>query len=187
MYIYIYVYILCLHIFLHICISYLYIQLYNNSNIFSSKTSETSHHQVTCKAWQETLGARYLMQNCPVVVPTYLRGSRFDTFKETISWCFKQTIVILLKFPRARIRQPEINLVCGGCWCFPHHHTVWMFLNLIKLELDLDELAEPAGNQPSCQQRLLMEDIPHQLRLVVYPRIYRVLYIPAGMQDFFHQ
>ena len=34
-----------------------------------------------------------------------------------------------------------------------------------------------------------MEEILHQLRLVVYPIIYQVLYIPGSqvMQDFFHQ
>ena len=31
---------------------------------------------------------------------------------------------------------------------------------------------------------LLMEEILHQLRLVVYPIIYKVLYIPGGWQDF---
>ena len=35
---------------------------------------------------------------------------------------------------------------------------------------------------------LLMEEILHQLKLVVYPIIYRVLYIPRGWEwDFFHQ
>ena len=29
-----------------------------------------------------------------------------------------------------------------------------------------------------------MEEILHQLRLVVYPIIYKVLYIPGGWQDF---
>ena len=32
-----------------------------------------------------------------------------------------------------------------------------------------------------------MKKILHQLRLVVYPVIYKVLYISGGSQDFFHQ
>ena len=48
------------------------------------------------------------------------------------------------------------------------------------------------GNQPFLSQTWrdseLMEEILHQLRLVVYPIIYnRVLYIPGGWPDFFHQ
>jgi len=30
--------------------------------------------------------------------------------------------------------------------------------------------------------KLLMEKIPHQLRLVVYPSIYKILYIPGGAE-----
>ena len=72
------------------------------------------------------------------------------------------------------------------------HFPAEACFELLGFDFILDEEQRCQSFHPNLREHihtiLLMEEILHQLRLVVYPMIYQVLYIRGGWEwDFFHQ
>ena len=76
-------------------------------------------------------------------------------------------------------------------------YSLYGFMNLARVRIQkkwrylfTGIMVGPAHDRASVHgklAKLLMAKILHQLRFVVYPIIYRVLCIPGGLPDFFHQ